>query len=131
MHLSATKIVQYVHSDSMCYKQYVHIFNQWCTENLKFLTQVPSTPPEAGLGWEKTTCLSFCHKRESLQYLPAGGVPSEVAEGGGEPVVYVVEGQLLVRRLQDGLQVGKMSNRWKKILKIGEQRKGIKIKIVE
>jgi hypothetical protein len=34
-----------------------------------------------------------------------------------------VEGQLLVRRLQDGLQVGKMSNRWKKILKLENKEK--------
>ena len=37
-----------------------------------------------------------------MSYLPAGGVPSEVAECVGEPVVDVVEGELLVGRLHDG-----------------------------
>ena len=37
-----------------------------------------------------------------MSYLPAGGVPSAVAECVGEPVVDVVEGELLVGRLHDG-----------------------------
>ena len=37
-------------------------------------------------------------------YLPASSVPSKVAEGGCKPIVNVVESELLVGRLQDGLQ---------------------------
>lgn len=37
-------------------------------------------------------------------YLPGGGVASEVGEGPGEPVVDLVERQLHVGRLYDGLK---------------------------
>ena len=37
-------------------------------------------------------------------YLPAGGVPPEVAEGCGEPTVDVVESELLVGSLHDSLR---------------------------
>lgn len=37
-------------------------------------------------------------------YLPRGGVPAEVAERVLEPVVDLVQRQLLLRRLDDGLE---------------------------
>ena len=48
------------------------------------------------------THLSFVAEFPPSPYLPAGGVPPEVAEGVGEPVVDVVEGELLVGSLHDG-----------------------------
>ena len=48
---------------------------------------------------------------ESLpSYLPAGGVLSEITECCGEPVVDVVEGQLLVGGLQNSLEQGPLQN---------------------
>jgi hypothetical protein len=40
-------------------------------------------------------------------YLPASSVSSKIAEGGGEPVVDIVQCQLLVGCLQDGLKIKK------------------------
>ena len=48
-----------------------------------------------------------------LSYLPAGGVLPEVTECCGEPVVDVVEGQLLVGGLQNSLEQGAVTKLFK------------------